>query len=223
MPLDRCPEECVGWIVWNADTGEMRLVFPGEVSSGCSHVRYHATGCSMKTSIWWSICTPMVVYRRSSRPRMIVMTAGEFKIAGVIGNCDRGQCSTAFRLCANGLFLPLAFDSTGLNGQTGGNDGYPSSFCLNCSRGRFVSSVIGAGGTGSQMLMGLAQLHTAMIALGHPGGLDVTVIDSDQVSEANVGRQMFYPSDVGLCRRPRYSSIASTWRWAPAGRRRSGA
>lgn len=31
-------------------------------------------------------------------------------------------------------------------------------------------SVIGAGGTGSQMLMGLAQLHTAMIALGHPGG-----------------------------------------------------
>lgn len=59
-------------------------------------------------------------------------------------------------------------------------------------------SVIGAGGTGSQMLMGLAQLHTAMIALGHPGGLDVTVIDSDQVSEANVGRQMFYPSDVGL-------------------------
>ena len=51
-------------------------------------------------------------------------------------------------------------------------------------------AVIGAGGTGSQMLMGLAQLHTAMVALGHPGGLDVTVIDSDQVSEANVGRQM---------------------------------
>ena len=59
-------------------------------------------------------------------------------------------------------------------------------------------AVIGAGGTGSQMLMGLAQLHTAMLALGHPGGLDVTVIDADQVSEANVGRQMFYPSDVGL-------------------------
>jgi pyruvate/2-oxoglutarate dehydrogenase complex dihydrolipoamide dehydrogenase (E3) component len=36
-------------------------------------------------------------------------------------------------------------------------------------------TVIGAGGSGSQMLMGLAQLHTAMIALGHPGGLDVTV------------------------------------------------
>ena len=51
----------------------------------------------------------------------------QFKIAGVIGNCDRGQCSTAFRLCANGLFVPLAFDATGLSDQAGGSDGYPSS------------------------------------------------------------------------------------------------
>ncbi len=29
-------------------------------------------------------------------------------------------------------------------------------------------AVIGAGGTGSQMLTGLAQLHTSMIALGPP-------------------------------------------------------
>lgn len=58
-------------------------------------------------------------------------------------------------------------------------------------------SVIGAGGTGSQMLMGLAQLHHAMVSLGHPGGLAVEVIDGDEVSPSNVGRQMFYPSDVG--------------------------
>lgn len=57
--------------------------------------------------------------------------------------------------------------------------------------------VVGAGGTGSQILTGLAQLHTAMCALGHPGGLSVTVVDDDEVSEANVGRQMFYPCDVG--------------------------
>ena len=59
-------------------------------------------------------------------------------------------------------------------------------------------TVVGAGGTGSQMLTGLAQLHTAMYALGHPGGLSVSVIDDDHVSEANVGRQMFFPSDIGL-------------------------
>ena len=57
--------------------------------------------------------------------------------------------------------------------------------------------VVGAGGTGSHMLMGLAQLHHAMLALGHPGGLDVVVYDSDTVSHTNVGRQMFFPSDVG--------------------------
>ncbi|TRZ65146.1 MAG: PRTRC system ThiF family protein [Rhodocyclaceae bacterium] len=59
-------------------------------------------------------------------------------------------------------------------------------------------SVVGAGGTGSQILTGLAQLHTAMLSLGHPGGLSVTVWDDDLVSVANVGRQMFFPSDVGM-------------------------
>ena len=58
-------------------------------------------------------------------------------------------------------------------------------------------TVVGAGGSGSQMLTGLAQLHHAMLALGHPGGLSVTVIDDDTVSPSNVGRQMFYPSDIG--------------------------
>lgn len=58
--------------------------------------------------------------------------------------------------------------------------------------------VVGAGGTGSQVITGLAQLDRAMRSLGHPGGLQVTVVDDDTVSEANVGRQMFWPSDVGL-------------------------
>lgn len=58
-------------------------------------------------------------------------------------------------------------------------------------------AVVGAGGTGSQILTGLAQLHHAMLSLGHPGGLDVLVIDDDTVSPSNVGRQMFYPSDIG--------------------------
>lgn len=57
--------------------------------------------------------------------------------------------------------------------------------------------VVGAGGTGSHVLTGLAQLHHAMVALGHPGGLEVQVIDSDTVSATNVGRQMFFPSDIG--------------------------
>jgi sulfur-carrier protein adenylyltransferase/sulfurtransferase len=57
--------------------------------------------------------------------------------------------------------------------------------------------VAGAGGTGSQIITGLARLDRALRALGHPGGLDVHVMDPDRVSDANVGRQLFYASDVG--------------------------
>jgi len=65
-------------------------------------------------------------------------------------------------------------------------------------RERVTVDLVGAGGNGSQMLTGLARLHRAMLALGHPEGLHVRVIDPDTVSEANIGRQMFSPSDVGL-------------------------
>ena len=62
--------------------------------------------------------------------------------------------------------------------------------------------LVGAGGTGSRMLEHLMNLHRAMLALGHPHGLNVTVMDDDRVSQANVGRQAFYPCDVN-----RYKAI----------------
>jgi PRTRC genetic system ThiF family protein len=58
-------------------------------------------------------------------------------------------------------------------------------------------TVVGAGGTGSAFLTSLARLHHAMVALGHPGGIQCLVMDDDTVSETNVGRQGFYPCDVG--------------------------
>ncbi|MGF6643151.1 PRTRC system ThiF family protein [Paraburkholderia sp. GAS82] len=57
-------------------------------------------------------------------------------------------------------------------------------------------ALVGCGGNGSQMLTGLARLNHALTALGHPG-LRVTAFDGDTVSEANIGRQMFSPADVG--------------------------
>jgi PRTRC genetic system ThiF family protein len=56
--------------------------------------------------------------------------------------------------------------------------------------------LVGCGGNGSQMLTGLARLHHAISALGHPG-LQVYAWDPDEVSRANVGRQLFSPADVG--------------------------
>lgn len=56
--------------------------------------------------------------------------------------------------------------------------------------------VVGAGGNGCEMINGLARMHVAMRALGHPGGLAVKVYDHDQVSEANIGRQLYAASDI---------------------------
>jgi len=66
----------------------------------------------------------------------------------------------------------------------------------NLLQDRVLVGLVGAGGSGSQMLSGLARLDAAIRALGHPG-LDVIVYDPDDVSEANLGRQLFAPADVG--------------------------
>lgn len=58
-------------------------------------------------------------------------------------------------------------------------------------------AVVGVGGNGAQMLHCLARLDHAIRALGHPHGLHVTAFDPDRVSESNVGRQAYSPSDVG--------------------------
>lgn len=56
--------------------------------------------------------------------------------------------------------------------------------------------LVGAGGTGGRILVGLAQLDAALRALGRTG-LEVHVFDGDEVGLSNVGRQVFFPPDVG--------------------------
>ena len=57
--------------------------------------------------------------------------------------------------------------------------------------------LVGCGGTGSEMLDELYRMHTLLCALGGDG-LNVTAYDPDAVSEANIGRQRFWPCDVGF-------------------------
>ena len=54
----------------------------------------------------------------------------------------------------------------------------------------------GIGGTGSQVLTGLARMNEALSGLGHPG-LHVRAWDADNVSSSNMGRQLFSPADLG--------------------------
>ncbi len=62
---------------------------------------------------------------------------------------------------------------------------------------RIAVAVAGVGGNGAQVVGLLARLDLAIRALGHPYGLHVTGYDPDSVSEANVGRQLWSPSDIG--------------------------
>jgi PRTRC genetic system ThiF family protein len=57
--------------------------------------------------------------------------------------------------------------------------------------------LIGAGGTGSQVLTALARMSHSLQALGH-AGFQVNVWDDDVATEANRGRQLFAECEVGL-------------------------
>jgi PRTRC genetic system ThiF family protein len=58
--------------------------------------------------------------------------------------------------------------------------------------------VVGCGGNGSAVVSELPYLHQALLAFDHPGGLAVTVIDPDAVSETNCVRQPFCRIEIGL-------------------------
>lgn len=63
-------------------------------------------------------------------------------------------------------------------------------------------NLIGAGGTGSQLLTALARMNHALNALGH-AGIFVRAFDPDKVDTANLGRQLFTTAELG-----QYKSVA---------------
>jgi PRTRC genetic system ThiF family protein len=60
-----------------------------------------------------------------------------------------------------------------------------------------IIKLIGAGGTGSQLITALARMNTSLVSLGHPG-IFVTLIDDDIVTAANRGRQLFTDAEIGF-------------------------
>jgi PRTRC genetic system ThiF family protein len=58
-------------------------------------------------------------------------------------------------------------------------------------------NLIGAGGTGSQVLTALARMNQALMALDHPG-LMVRLFDDDKVERSNLARQLFTTAELGL-------------------------
>ena len=60
-----------------------------------------------------------------------------------------------------------------------------------------IVCLIGAGGTGSQVLTGLARMSHSLQQLGH-AGFQVSLWDDDFITDANRGRQLFAECEVGL-------------------------
>jgi len=63
-------------------------------------------------------------------------------------------------------------------------------------------NLIGAGGTGSQMLTALARMSQALNGLNHPG-FTLTLFDDDTVQAPNLARQLFTTAELG-----QYKSVA---------------
>ncbi len=63
-------------------------------------------------------------------------------------------------------------------------------------------NLIGAGGTGGCMLTALARMNHSLITLGHTG-LELCLYDDDVITTANLGRQLFAKTELGL-----YKSVA---------------
>lgn len=63
--------------------------------------------------------------------------------------------------------------------------------------GQIRIALIGCGGTGSEVFDELFRIHSLVAALGGDG-LDVVAFDPDTVSPSNIGRQRFWPADIGF-------------------------
>ena len=71
-------------------------------------------------------------------------------------------------------------------------------------------NVIGAGGTGSKLIIALLEMNHSLIELGH-AGLFVRLWDDDLITNANLGRQCFAECETGLYKSVALINRANRW------------
>lgn len=79
------------------------------------------------------------------------------------------------------------------------------------SSGVVKVALVGVGGTGSEVLRGLAKMAMALPHIDSDYSLQVTVYDDDVVTPANVGRQPFTMQDVGESKADLLVSRYNVW------------
>lgn len=189
---EQLPNECAARVIWNSHTSQWTLKRRDDVISvSPGHVNMHLPPLGEREHLIMDLHSHGITEAFFSRTDN-KDDRGEVKISGVVGNLEGGEVTTAFRLCLAGVFVSLPFNNHD-HGRTPMRHNIDSRLLTQAVK----VVLVGAGGTGSHVLRRLANIHLAMVELGHPAGLDVLVVDPDTVSPTNVGRQNFYPSDVG--------------------------
>jgi len=110
MARVRSPNECAAWIVWNQRTDAWKLLMLEETSVGPGHVNVNLPSLESDEYRVMDLHSHGLTHAFFSRTDN-KDDKGDVKIAGVIGNLDQPEVTASFRLCANGVFLPLPFDN----------------------------------------------------------------------------------------------------------------
>lgn len=106
----RSPNECAAWVVWNERTLNWRLeLLDDEISVGHGHVDVNLPVLGedehMVIDLHSHGLTDAFFSKKDNKD-----DKGEVKISGVIGNLDLEVVTTAFRLCVDGVFVPIQFN-----------------------------------------------------------------------------------------------------------------
>jgi len=105
------PNECAAWVVWNQQTNEWKLMMLEELSVGHSHVQSNLPTLEEGEHMVIDLHSHGLLGAFFSSTDNFD-DRGEVKIAGVIGNLNKPEVTTSFRLCANGMFVSLPFESS---------------------------------------------------------------------------------------------------------------
>ena len=100
------PDECAGWIVWDAQLGSFRLVMLENISAGLEHVTFHRPRLGEHEHLVVDIHSHGTLKAFFSEEDNLD-DAGEVKISVVVGNLDQEKQTIRARLCAMGMFVVL--------------------------------------------------------------------------------------------------------------------
>jgi len=107
LAKERCPNECAAWVVWNQQTDQWRLMMLEERSAGPDHVIVNLPSLEEGEHMVMDLHSHGWLDAFFSSTDDYDDGRGEVKIAGVVGNLNKPEVTASFRLCANGVFVPL--------------------------------------------------------------------------------------------------------------------